>query len=182
VSNQAHHRHYNVTATYPDMEHAREGVRVLEDRNVEATTIFLAGRAAHEAATQTETAQRDRAWLNYSWRTGRGGILRGIVIGAIAGLVIALIAVGTSPIAIGGTVIGCAAAGACLGFFEALLSGQKISGAFEETFADVEGPVVVGVHTDDRSMFETAAAALAETDPQSMERFDDSGNALPKAP
>lgn len=179
MSSTQNHRTYNVTATYPDMERARRGVQVLEDHNVEATAIFLAGRAARAASTQEDTAQRDRAWLSYSWKTGRSGILRGLLLGALAGLVIALIAVGGNPVAIGATMLGCAAAGAGLGFFEALLSGQKVSGAFEETFADVEGEVVVGVHTDDRSMFDTAAAALAETDPQQVERFDGSGKALP---
>jgi hypothetical protein len=178
VSRAPEHRSYNVTAVYPDMERARRGTEALEEHGIEAGDIFLSGGAAKEAHAGADTAQRDRASLTFFERSAAAGWLVGLVLGAILGLIVGL----TVTDDLGGvlaSVAGFGIMGAFLGFFVGLISRGKISGPFEETFDDVSGDVVVGVHTHDREAYESAVSALARTDPEKLSRFDGQGNELP---
>jgi hypothetical protein len=174
------HRAYNVTAEYPDMQRARAGVEVLEERGIEATAISLTGGAARQAAANADTAQRDRAWLSFTGQAAKRGVLIGLVAGAILGAIVGIVTTGETAGTLAAT-LGLAAAGAGLGAFAGVLSRQKVSGAFEDTFDDSGGAVVVGVHTDDQAAYEKAAEALAGTGPEHIRRFDARGDALPDA-
>lgn len=177
-SSTENYRTYNVTATYPDMQHARAGVEVLEERGIEATSIFLSGDAARQAAVDPDTAQRDEEWMS---RTGRGvylGLLAGLLIGLVLGTVVGLL-LRSDTVPVVASTIGFGIALALLGAFVGGLRRQKISGAFEDTMDDdTDGDVVVGVHTDDEAAYRKAEDALAGTGPARVDRFDGQGTSL----
>jgi hypothetical protein len=180
MSSTQQHRTYNVTATFPDMDRARQGVEALEEHGVDATSIFLGGRAARDAAVERDTAERDEAMLQHTGRGARRGLVVGILVGALIGLAIGLLFWDGRAWVLGTAVLGFALACGGLGAYIGLLSRGKVSGPYEETFADVEGPVVVGVHTEDEQAFETASETLAGAGPEELKRFDGQGNALPE--
>lgn len=177
MSSTPEYRTYNVTAVYPDMEHARRGAEALEGRGIEAGDIFLAGRAAQQASADADTSQRDRAFSSYAGRSAGSGILIGLAAGLVLGLIVGL-SIRTDAVVILASMAGFAGAGAGLGLFAGLLSRGKISGPYEETFDDAGGPVVLGVHTHDQAAYEKAADALADTDPEEVRRFDGNGQEL----
>lgn len=177
MSSTPEYRSYNVTAAYPDMQHARRGAEALEEHGIEAGDIFLAGRAAERASDDADTAQRDRAMMGFAGRSARTGVLIGLVAGLVLGLIVGLMIEAEIGV-IAASMAGFGGMGAGLGFFVGLLSRGKISGPFEETFDDAQGSVTVGVHTHDQASYEKAAEALAGTGPDEIRRFDGQGNEL----
>jgi hypothetical protein len=175
------YRTYNVTAVYPDMDRARLGVEALEERGVESDDIFLEGAAAEEAASTGDTAQRDEALVAHGSQSVVRGVLVGGTVGALVGLVAGLLAFSANGSALLSSVIGGAIFGALLGIPFAFYTREKQSQAWEATLDDTPGTVVVGVHTDDPTAFETASAALSGTQPDRLQRFDSEGNRLPDA-
>jgi len=173
------YRALNVTAVYPDMEHARKGVEALEVAGVDADDINLGGRAAERAATPGSTTQRDGAEMGRAGRVALGGIGIGALVGALLGLVAGYLALDGNWQGILAMVVGFAAAGAGVGLQVSFMSRQKQSQSWEETFDDTPGEVVVEVHTDDRDTFDKAVEALGKADGAHLRTFDAQGNDLP---
>ena len=101
------------------------------------------------------------------------------MVGALLGLIIGFVGFSDQGGAIGAFAVGGLVAGAGLGPTVFFLATQKQSQAWETTMEDVDGPVVVGVRTTDADELETATKALAGTQPDRLERFDEDGNRMP---
>lgn len=172
-------RMFRVSAVYPTMQQAKRGVEALEESGVEGSDIELRGQAARAATTTGDTEQRDTAFLRQAGRNAARGIVSGGLVGAVFGLVIGVIGFSDRMGALAALVIGGLVAGAGLGLLVFSLATQKQSQAWEATLEDVDGPVVVGVRTTDADELETAAKALAGTEPERLERFDAAGNRMP---
>jgi hypothetical protein len=174
---------HNVTACYPDMEAAREGVEALERSGVTGSRISLLGPQAEEAAEVRDTRQRDEATLQEGMKSTLGGAAVGTGTGAALGFLAGAVAFGipgVGPAAGAGiwaTTIGGAAAGGGVGFTAGAMARMKQSQAWELTLQDVSaGRVVVGAHTDDPEELDRAVEALEGTNPSHIRRFDAEGN------
>jgi hypothetical protein len=174
---------YNVTAAYPDMEAAREGVEALERSGVTGSRISLLGRQAEEAAEVRDTAPRDQRTIEEGMKSTIGGAAAGTGVGAALGFVAGAAAFGIPGVgpAVGAgiwaAVLGGAAAGGGVGFTAGAMARMKQSEAWELTLEDVRnGRVIVGAHTDDKEEFDRAVEALEGTSPQTMRQFDADGN------
>lgn len=172
-------RMFRVSARYATMDQAKRGVEVLEESGVEGNDIELRGEAARDAKTTGDTQQRDRAFLNQAGRTAVQGIVAGGLVGGVLGLIIGFVGFSDRMGAVAAFAIGGLVAGAGLGLTVFFLATQKQSQAWETTLEDVDGPVTVGVRTIDADELETAAKALAGTQPERLERFDEEGNPMP---
>lgn len=172
-------RMFRVSAVYPTMEQARRGVEVLEESGVEGNDIELRGEAAREAKNTGDTEQRDRSFIRQAGNTAARGILTGGLVGAVLGLIVGFIGFSDRMGALGALAIGGLVAGAGLGLLVFSLAAQPQTQAWETTLEDVDGPVVVGVRTTNADELETARKALAGTQPQRLERFDEAGNRMP---
>jgi len=171
----------NVVATYPDMEAARRAMAALERAGVDGDDISLLGRQAAQAASATETSQRDAHLAgDVGKRTVVGGAA-GTALGAAAGA-IAFVIPGVGPAVGAGiwaTTLGGAVAGGAVGSVVGGVSSINLSEDWELTYDDVRnGRALVAVHTDDSDQAERLEELLRKEDPIKVERFDAAGRRL----
>ena len=172
---------YNVVATYPDMETARKTFNALEAVGVDGDDMSLLGPHVGDAATETDTRDRDAHLAgDVGQHVVKGGAV-GSVAGAIAGGVAFMIP-GIGP-AVGAGIwvatLGGAIAGGAVGGVAGGVASIDQSEDWELTYDDVaEGKVLVATHADDEVQAEKQEAVLREHHPLKVERFDEHGRRL----
>lgn len=172
---------YNLLATYPDMDRAREAISALEVHGTEGDDISLLAPdpdADGEPDTEDLTRSRDAGMVRQvGGRTGAGAVL-GTATGVL-GTAVVLAIPGVGPVVGAGfwaVMAGSGAAGGALGGIFGAESALRNSEVWEQTFETVrEGEVLVGVHSEDRSVVERAGGVLEDTEPGRLEWFDDRG-------
>lgn len=155
-------RDHNVVGAYRDVEAARRAILDLERAGVEPRSIALLG-----AWPIDDPEGRERPV-----HIGRTAALAGMV-GAAAGVGIGL-ATGTlvERVPVGFAIAAGAGFGAVLGGWAGWIRATGMSRAWRQTFAaDDSGTVAVGVHDDDPTGVDVAAAAMDATDTLAMNRF-----------
>jgi hypothetical protein len=172
---------FNVVATYADMEAARRAMSALERAGVDGDDISLLGRRADEAATATETSERDAHLAGDVGRRTLVGGAAGAAVGAAAGAV-AFAIPGVGP-AIGAgiwaTTLGGAVGGGAVGGVVGGISSLDLSDDWELTYDDVRaGRVLVAAHTDDADEADRLDELLQKESPRKVERFDAAGKRL----
>lgn len=177
---------FNVFATYDDGEAARDAIVAVERTGIDANNISaLALEDADEAepgeeSTRLTTVDKDSEMLkDVGSDVGRGAAI-GAVAGALGSTAVALAIPGVGA-ALGAGILaitaGGAMAGTGVGGFAGAVSTSPASQGWEQALIDLErGRVVVGVHTDDRDVFEQACSALSDSGALSVRQFDADGN------
>ncbi|MDP8958336.1 MAG: hypothetical protein M3N51_03845 [Actinomycetota bacterium] len=154
---------HRVTATYSTANRAREVIAALERHGVEATHISFQGPAAEESATKEETRTADARVTGHLAKR----IILGGVVGAVLGLVGALILAGDSLTVIVTVVVATSSVGGMIGG----VSGLGMSGAWADTFQSPEPvPGSVEVHSEDPELVERAASILQQHQPLDLRR------------
>jgi hypothetical protein len=173
---------HNVTASFPGMDEARDAISALEAAGIESSHISLIGPRAEEAATETDTRQRDLDVTKDIGKKVAAGAAAGTTVGGAVGFLAGLAAFaipGVGPVLGAGVWAATAAGGVAGGAVGGVLSGVAgidVSEAWELTFQDVrQGKVVVGVHSDDQSEVGKAEEVLQAQNPLSVKRFDSAG-------
>lgn len=180
---------YNVIATFSDMAGARKAIGALERGGVEAANISLLGRAAEEAATDPDPAERDAGVSKDITKAAVTGTAAGGAAGGLAGFVAGALAFGIPGIgpvvgsAIWAATVGGAGVGAAIGGLVGGTAALPESEAWEQTYHESvrEGRVIVGVHSDDQDEAERAAKILQEQEPLRTERVDAQGRRVEAA-
>lgn len=174
---------YNVTASFPDHETAREAIEALELTGVSPSDISLLGPSGEAAADVRDTSSVDEAVISEGLRSTIGGAAAGSGTGGVLGFVVGAAVFGVpgfGPVVAAGiwaTTLGGVAAGGGIGFTVGALAEMKQSQAWELTLQDVgEGNFVVGAHTDDWREFGRARRALESCDAARTRDFDREGN------
>ena len=189
-------RTFNAFARFDDSEPARELMLSLEGANIDgrfisAVELTEAGSADvdHDADTDAEREEafeEDVALLHEIGADGAKGTLVGGVLGAIGGTVVALaipgvgLAVGAGILAITG---GGAVAGAGVGAFAGAVSHTPASRSWHRALVDVEhGQIVIGLHTDERELFDMGVEIMGDASPISLRLLDQQGEPLESLP
>ena len=172
---------YNVVATYPDMKTARKAFSALEAAGVDGNDMSLVGAHADEAATATDTRDRDAHLVgDVGEHVVKGGAI-GSVAGAIAGGVAFMIP-GVGPavgVGIWAATLGGAVAGGAVGSVTGGISALDQSEDWELTYDEVaEGKVLVATHADDEAEAEKQESVLRQHRPLKVERFDEHGKRI----
>jgi hypothetical protein len=176
---------YNVFATFDEGEAARDAIVAVERTGIEANNISaLALDASDEVEPGKESAMvttvdKDSEMLSdVGSDVGRGAAI-GAVAGALGSTAVALAIPGVGA-ALGAGILaitaGGAMAGTGVGGFAGAVSTTPASRGWEQALIDLDaGRVVVGVHTDDREVFEQACSVLSDAGALSVRQFDADG-------
>ena len=177
---------YNAVATFPDMHSARDAIMALHRAGVDEKNISLLGRAAEEAAAETDVRERDAGMSKDLTKAAGTGAATGAGVGAIAGLVGGALAFGIPGIGpvlgtgIWAAVIGGAGLGAGVG---GVASGVAAAGT-DETWAQTyqesvrAGHVLVAVSANSYSDLEKAERVLDDAKPMKVEQVSDLGQVI----
>jgi hypothetical protein len=175
----------NVFATFDDGERARDAIVAIERTGIEGNNISaLALGAADEVepgeeSTMVTTVDKDSELLSdIGSDVGRGAAI-GAVAGALGSTAVALAIPGVGA-ALGAGILaitaGGAMAGTGVGGFAGAMSTTPASRGWEQALVDLaHGRVVVGVHTDDRDLFEQACSVLSDAGALSVRQVDADG-------
>lgn len=171
----------NVVATYPDMEVARKAFNALEAAGVDGDDMSLLGPQADDAATETDTRDRDAHLVgDVGKQVVKGGAI-GSVAGAIAGGV-AFVIPGVGPaigVGIWAATLGGAVAGGAVGGVAGGVGAVDYSEDWELTYDDVaKGKVLVATHADDAADADHHERILREAGPDSVDRYDAQGKRI----
>ncbi len=176
----------NVFAAYDDPDAARHAIVALERQGLEAHHIsVLALDTADNVdvgseSTMVTTVDKDSEMFSDIGANAAKGAAIGAVAGALGSTAVALAIPGVG-VAIGAGIVAVAAGGAFagtgVGGFAGAVSTTPASMAWEQAFVDLkDGRIVVGVHTDDRELFDTAHGVLADSGAASVRQIDAEGN------
>lgn len=178
----------NVLAAFDDAEAARGGIVALERRGIEANTVSVLALDTEDAvevgseSTRVTTVDKDTAMLKDIGSDAAKGAAIGGIAGALGSTAIALAIPGVGA-AIGAGILavtaGGAFAGTSVGGFAGAVSSTPANEAWEQAFVELRnGRVVVGVHTDDRDLFESATEVLQDAGPAAVHQIDQHGGTL----
>jgi hypothetical protein len=176
---------YNLIATYPNLEAARQAMGALERAGIEATHISLLGRSAEEAAAES-VVDTNIADKRVSRDVSKGTVTGAAVGGAAGGLAGFLAGAAAFAIPGVGPVVG---TGIWVATFGGALFGSGVGGViggisrinmsddWDLTYQNAlrEGKVLLAVHTDDRTELDRARMALAGTSPLDLREFPGAG-------
>ena len=176
---------HNVLAAFVDMDAARKAIDALEGAGIESGKISLLGRAAEEAAGETDTTDRDIEGTAFVGKRAAVGGAVGSATGGLAGFLAGAAAFGIPGV---GPVIGAgiwastiagAIAGGAVGGVVGGISSIDVTPAWELTLESVKaGRAVVGVHSDAEDDVRRGEEALRSSDPVTIDRFDSRGRRL----
>lgn len=178
---------FNVFATYDDPEKAKEAIVALERAGIDGTHISALAlddpdsTEPGDESTMGATVRQDSEVLSeVGSDVGRGAAI-GAVAGALGGTAIAIAIPGVGA-ALGAGILavtaGGAVAGTGVGGFAGAVSGTPASPGWEQALLDLdEGRIVVGVHNDDRAVFDSAADVLGDSGAMSVRSIDADGEA-----
>jgi hypothetical protein len=177
----------NVVATYDDGEGARDAIVALEREGIEAHNISALALDVPDAvepgreSAQVTTMDKDAELLSdVGSDVGKGAAI-GAVAGALGSTAVALAIPGLGA-ALGAGILAVTAGGAVAGtgvggFAGAVATSPASHAAWEQALIDLkDGRVVVGVHTDDRELFDTACSVLSDSGAVSVRQLDADGN------
>ena len=161
-----------VTATYGDLDQARQAMTALERTGVGSDAISLEGRPVARATAEHDTSRRDRhVAAQVGGRALLGGVV-GALIGAAIGALIGWLAFDSFGALLGSLVAGAVAGGAMGGAIGGY-GTPAVSEDWELTHEpEPDGPVQLRVHSADADEIERAADVLADRNPVSMDRSD----------
>jgi hypothetical protein len=161
-----------VTATYGDLDKARQAMAALERTGVGSDAISLEGRPAARAAAEHDTSRRDRhVAAQVGGRVLLGGVI-GAMIGAIVGALVGWLVFDSFGALLGSLLAGAVAGGAVGGAIGGY-GTAAVSEDWELTHEDEpNGPVRLRVHSTDAEEVERAAGVLADRNPVSLDRSD----------
>lgn len=185
-------RTYNAFARFDDPEKARDLILSLErsgidGRYISAIELTEENAPASAGETDAETERReaieeDKAFAHEIVVDGAKGGSLGAVLGAIGGTAVALaipglgLAAGAGLLAVAA---GGAVAGVGVGTFAGALSHTPASRSWQRALVDLEhGEIVVGVHTDEKDVFDKGVEILEESSPRSLRRVDHEGEVV----
>ena len=177
-----HLAEFNVVATFPDMEAARDALDALGRAGIEAEDISVLGQSVEEARSDPDTRLRDLdATADIAKKAGAGAAAGG-ALGALAGAA-AFVIPGVGPVigmgllaaAAGGTV-----AGASVGGMVGGVAGLSLEDDWDLTFQESlrEGRVLVAVHATDRADVDKAAKVFEQEKADKLEWIDSEGRKL----
>jgi hypothetical protein len=179
---------YNVEAEFGDMHSARLAVEALGKAGIEGDHISVTGRAADEAAEppdadlQAKTREIDASMAKYmvsvigAWTVG--GVIAGALLGipVSIGLMAALGADVTLERVIAGVFLTALAVGIVSWLIPQTSYGPQAAPPWELTFAEsAEGPVKVGVHSENPADIDLAEKALRQQNPLRVYRAGPDG-------
>ncbi len=176
---------FNVFATYDDSDKAGDAILALERAGIDGTHISALALDDADSTDPGDESTRDATVRQDSEMLSEVGsdVGRGAAIGAVAGalggtaIAIAIPGVGT---ALGAGILavtaGGAVAGTGVGGFAGAVSGTPASPGWEQALLDLDdGRVVVGVHHDDREVFDSAVETFDGTGALSVRTVDPDG-------
>jgi outer membrane lipoprotein SlyB len=154
-----------VTASFPDLDHARQAMDSLQRGGIEAARIHLSGRAVERAAGRLDTSRRDvREPAHIGSRAILGGLI-GLVAGGLIGLVVGLLVFEAGGPAVLGAAVAGAVAGAVVGGMIGGLASADLSEEAELTYEPVkDGRVRVTVSAETEEEIERAEALLGKVE------------------
>lgn len=178
-------RAFNVFATYDDSDKAGDAILALERAGIDGTHISALALDDADSTDPGDESTRDATVRQDSEMLSEVGsdVGRGAAIGAVAGalggtaIAIAIPGVGT---ALGAGILavtaGGAVAGTGVGGFAGAVSGTPASPGWEQALLDLDdGRIVVGVHHDDREVFDSAVETFDGTGALSVRTVDPDG-------
>ncbi len=181
---------FNVVATYPDMSRARRAIDALQFGGVEAGKISLLGEGARQAEQQANqrknTTDRDAPVAQRLIGRALFWGAAGAIVGAALGLVLGALGVNFAPAVDNFLVqtLAWALFGAIVGSLWGGFSGISQGDAWELTYAsdggDVDGQILVAVHSDNENDIQRAEKIMREKDAVTIGQFDADGNAVPR--
>ena len=176
---------FNVFATYDDSDKAGDAILALERAGIDGTHISALALDDADSTDPGDESTRDATVRQDSEMLSEVGsdVGRGAAIGAVAGalggtaIAIAIPGVGT---ALGAGILavtaGGAVAGTGVGGFAGAVSGTPASPGWEQALLDLDdGRIVVGVHHDDREVFDSAVETFDGTGALSVRTVDPDG-------
>jgi hypothetical protein len=180
---------YNIFAEFPDMPSARRAVEALGNAGIEGDNISVTGKAADNAAapesaeeTLAKTREMDAQFGKHMLRLIGYWTVAGVIGGALLGipLSIGIMAVLGADITlervIAGVFLTALAAGIIAWLFPHTSVGKQAAPPWELTFAEsVDGPVKVGVHSDNADEVERAEGTLRKHQPLRVYRAGPDG-------
>jgi hypothetical protein len=176
---------HNVIAVFPDMQAAAEAVDALERGGIDGAEISVLGKPVEEAATETDTTERDAAVSNRVGKRVMVGAASGTAAGGLAGFLAGLAAFaipGVGPVigvGVWASTVAGAVAGGAVGGVVGGVSSLDMTEAWELTQEEVgAGRVLVGVHSADPDRVEKGSQILRDGEPVRIERFDARGRRL----
>ena len=155
-----------VTALYPTMDRAREGMDALEAAGVEGASISVGGRGAARAAVKGDTSERDRRAVGNVGKRAMAFGLAGTALGALIGLGLGLAFLGTAG-TMAATIGGAVAMGG-LGVVWGGLSRLDMAEDWELT-QERNGQAVIRLEARTDDELRTGLEALRKTRPQRLE-------------
>ncbi|MGY6501529.1 MAG: hypothetical protein ACXIVQ_11655 [Acidimicrobiales bacterium] len=179
---------FNAFATFSDSEVARDVIVELERAGIDGSRVSAltlepkSDVTPGEHSTMEATADEDsEAVAEVGSDAGKGAAI-GAVAGALGGTAIAIAIPGVGT-ALGAGILavtaGGAVAGTGVGGFAGAVSNTPASRGWEQALLDVDhGVVVVGVHTDDRSVADNAAEILGDAATSTVRLIDGDGTQL----
>jgi hypothetical protein len=183
-------REFNAFARFDDPDRARELILTLErsgidGRHISAVELSPRSDGARDggmAPEREEAMEEDVAMVHELSVEGTKGGAIGAVIGAIGGTAVALAipgvgaAIGAGILAVAG---GGAVAGAGVGAFAGAVSHTPASRSWQRALVDVDhGEIVVGLHSDQRDIFDRGVEIMSDASPRTLRRLDNDGEPL----
>jgi hypothetical protein len=179
---------YNIIATFPDEDVARDAVHRLHDAGVDSKSISYLGARAVERAQDLDAPEEgdsappdtEEVHTEVPKRAGATAAA-GAGAGGAAGFLAGLIAVGipgAGPL-IGAGVWAATAGGATAGAVAGGMTGG-ITKMWELHYKDAvgSGGALVGVHSEDQREVHQASKILLKQRPQRLDHLDKDGNLL----
>ena len=173
---------FNVVATFPDMDAAREALDALGRAGIAAEDISVLGQSVDEARSDPDTRLRDLdATADIAKRAGAGAAAGG-ALGALAGAA-AFVIPGVGPVVGMGLLAAAAAgtaAGASVGGMVGGVAGLSLEDDWDLTFHEDlrAGRVLVAVHAADKADVDKAAEVLGDEKSDQLQWLDSEGRKL----